>query len=81
MSRYALRAGGGSGRRPSGLSGLGGNGNGVGGVGSGGRQGDAAAAELAALAAIDAGLLPSSVSKEEMKRFASAGINEYLEAR
>ena len=82
MSRYALRAGahdrrgfGGGGRRPS--SGL------LGGIGCGGENGGDAAvnAEVAALAALDAGLLPSSLSKEEMRRFATVGPSEYLEAR
>ena len=85
MSRYALRAGahpdrrsggvGGGGRRPSGglLSG---------GIGSGGGgNGSFVDAEVAALAALDAGLLPSSLSKEEMRRFATVGPSEYLEAR
>ena len=86
MSRYALRAhhgsggvsgGGSAGRRPSGL----GLTIGVG-VGGGTVGGNASIdAELAALAALDAGLLPSSLSKEEMRRFATVGISEYLEAR
>jgi len=74
MSRYALRAGGG--RRPS--SGLLGGSIGGGGLGS---ASSSVAAEVAALAALDAGLLPSSLSKEEMRRFATVGPSEYLEAR
>ena len=79
MSRYALRAaahdrrsGGGGSRRPSG--GL------LGGTGSGGIAASVHS-EVAALAAVDAGLLPSSLSKEEMRRFATVGPSEYLEAR
>ena len=82
MSRYALRAGarsGGStgGRRPSG--GLLGTGTGIG-SGDGGNA-SLVHSEGAALAALDAGLLPSSLSKEEMRRFATVGPSEYLEAR
>lgn len=78
MSRYALRAAGahdrrsGGGRRPSGLGAIGSS-NGNGNV--------AIDAEVAALAALDAGLLPTSLSKEEMRRFATVGPSEYLEAR
>lgn len=80
MSRYALRAAGAhdrrsgigvSGRRPSGLGGIG--------VVGGGNA--AVDAEVAALAAVDAGLLPTSLSKEEMRRFVTVGPSEYLEAR
>lgn len=84
MSRYALRAGARSGastggRRPSGGLLLG-TGTGIGGD-SGGNASSLVHSEAAALAALDAGLLPSSLSKEEMRRFATVGPSEYLEAR
>lgn len=68
MGRYAIRAGAGSAhdqrRRSSAM----------------GSSGVASDADAAALATVDAGLLPSSLNKDEMRRFATVK-NLYLEAR